>query len=161
MLARWLDERDAGRTNLYVLDIRQVAEYRAGHLPGAIALPGGLAVQRTDEFLPVRAAQVVLVDDDEARAALAGYWLRAMGLPRVAVLAGGLPAWNAAGYALGHGLPTMPTRWRHGRARRTTCTKRARACSASTSIRRPAFSPAAPTRPNGCRSAAWKRGSPP
>ncbi|CPN72818.1 Uncharacterised protein [Bordetella pertussis] len=26
-----------------------------------------------------------------------------MGLPRVAVLAGGLPAWNAAGYALGHG----------------------------------------------------------
>ncbi|MGK0557167.1 rhodanese-like domain-containing protein [Bordetella bronchiseptica] len=103
MLARWLDERDAGRTNLYVLDIRQVAEYRAGHLPGAIALPGGLAVQRTDEFLPVRAAQVVLVDDDEARAALAGYWLRAMGLPRVAVLAGGLPAWNAAGYALGHG----------------------------------------------------------
>ncbi|WP_262342099.1 rhodanese-like domain-containing protein, partial [Bordetella pertussis] len=60
-------------------------------------------MQRTDEFLPVRAAQVVLVDDDEARAALAGYWLRAMGLPRVAVLAGGLPAWNAAGYALGHG----------------------------------------------------------
>lgn len=88
MLARWLDERDAGRTNLYVLDIRQVAEYRAGHLPGAIALPGGLAVQRTDEFLPVRAAQVVLVDDDEARAALAGYWLRAMGLPA-------WPSWRA------------------------------------------------------------------
>ncbi|AOB28950.1 rhodanese-like domain-containing protein [Bordetella bronchiseptica] len=107
-LARWLDDRHAGRLNLYLLDIRQVAEYRSGHLPGAIALPGGLAVQRTDEFVPVRAAQVVLVDDDEARAALAGYWLRAMGLPRVAILAGGLAAWSAAGYTLDSGRDRPP-----------------------------------------------------
>ena len=96
-LSRWLEEREAGRFNLYLLDVRQLPEYTAGHLPGATALPGGLAIQRTDEFLPVRAAQIVLVDDDEARASLAAYWLRAMGLPKVAVLEGGLGAWRESG----------------------------------------------------------------
>ncbi len=99
-LLGWMDERKAGQLNLYLFDVRQVSEYMAGHLPGATALPGGLAIQRTDEFIPIRAAQIVLVDDDEARASLAAYWLRAMGLPRVAVLIGGIAAWQNDGRPL-------------------------------------------------------------
>lgn len=102
-LERLLAARAAGRENLYLFDVRQLAEYLQGHIEGAIAVPGGLAIQRTDEFAPVRAARTVLVDDREARAFLTGYWLRRAGRPRVQVLAGGLDAWRAAGRKLAAG----------------------------------------------------------
>jgi len=99
-LERMLAARAAGRESLYVLDVRQLAEYLQNHIEGALAVPGGLAIQRTDEFAPVRAARTVLVDDREARAFLTGYWLRRAGRARVHVLAGGLDAWRAAGRKL-------------------------------------------------------------
>ncbi len=99
----WMAERAAGRANTYAIDVRQVAAYVAGHVPGAIALPGGLAIQRTDEFAPVRAARVVLIDDRCARAFLTAYWLRKIVRPRVYVLKGGLEAWRASGRAVSTG----------------------------------------------------------
>jgi rhodanese-related sulfurtransferase len=95
-LERWLEQRRANALNLYVFDVRQVQEYEAGHVPGARALPGGLAIQRTDEFIAVRHAHVVLVDDGNARAWMTAYWLRRLGLTRVHVLAGGLASWRGA-----------------------------------------------------------------
>ena len=44
-LARFEDDPD--RT-LYVLDVRDPAEYRAGHRPGSVSAPGGQLVQATD-----------------------------------------------------------------------------------------------------------------
>ena len=102
-LERQLAARAAGGLNLYVFDVRQLPEYVAGHVAGAVAVPGGLLIQRTDEFAPVRAARVVLIDDREARALLTGYWLRRMGFPNVAVLAGGLAAWRESGRAVAAG----------------------------------------------------------
>jgi rhodanese-related sulfurtransferase len=102
-LDSWLAEREAGRSNTYVIDVRQVDDYVAGHVPGAIALPGGLAIQRTDEFAPVRAARMVMIDDLSARAFLTAYWLRKIGRPRVYVLKGGLQAWRGAGRAVASG----------------------------------------------------------
>jgi rhodanese-related sulfurtransferase len=99
----WLAERAAGRANVYVIDVRQLSEYLDGHVEGATAYPGGLAIQRTDEIAPVRAARTVLVDDHEARAFLTGYWMRRSGRPRVHVLSGGLAAWKASGRPLASG----------------------------------------------------------
>lgn len=96
-LAALLAASAAGRENVYVFDVRQLAEYLSGHVEGSIAVPGGLAIQRIDEFAPVRAARTVLLDDREARAFLTAYWLRRAGRPRVQVLAGGLEAWRASG----------------------------------------------------------------
>ena len=104
-LADWIARRDEGAMNLYVFDVRQVADFVAGHVPGARTLPGGLAVQRTDEFVAVRAAPIVLVDDGEARAWITATWLRRMGFPRVHVLAGGLEAWAASGRPVERGRP--------------------------------------------------------
>jgi rhodanese-related sulfurtransferase len=92
-LQRWLDERGRAARNVYVFDVRQVNEYVTGHVPGARPLPGGLALQRTDEFLSVRNAHVVLVDDGHARAWITAWWLRRMGFARVHVLEGGIHAW--------------------------------------------------------------------
>jgi len=72
---------------LYVLDVRQPEEFLAGHLPGAISIPGGQLVQETDRWLAVWNARVVLVDDpDLVRARITAVWLRQMGWKDVAVL---------------------------------------------------------------------------
>jgi len=92
-----------GRSRPYVLDLRPTEAFRAGHVAGAISLPGGQAIQRTDDFLAVPGAPVVLVDDGDARAWLAAWWLRRMGFAEVSVLEGGMPAWRAAGHALAGG----------------------------------------------------------
>ncbi len=45
-LAQW--QREADRRTLYLLDVRDPAEYRAGHLPGSRMAPGGQLVQETE-----------------------------------------------------------------------------------------------------------------
>jgi rhodanese-related sulfurtransferase len=86
-LARWQAEAD--RRTLYVLDVRDPAEYRAGHLAGSLRAPGGQLVQETDSWLGIWGAGVVLVDDTGVRARMTASWLRRMG-------------WDAA--VLDHGL---------------------------------------------------------
>ncbi len=72
---------------LYVFDVRDPAEYEAGHLPGAISAPGGQLVQATDQYVGTLGARIVLVDDAEVRAAMTASWLRQMGFADVFVLA--------------------------------------------------------------------------
>lgn len=93
-----------GEETAYVLDVRTREEYAAGHIPGAVWAPGGQAVQATDEYVAVRAAPIVLVSDGFVRAVMTASWLGRMGLPRVAVLAGGLGAWIDAGGAIEEGI---------------------------------------------------------
>jgi rhodanese-related sulfurtransferase len=76
-LAEWRRETD--RRTLYVMDVRDPAEYRAGHLPGSVMAPGGQLVQETDSWLGVWGARVVLVDDTGVRARMTASWLKRMG----------------------------------------------------------------------------------
>src|SRR5213596_3149310 len=93
-------------------------ELAAGHVAGAVWAPGGQAVQATDEYVAVRAASIVLVCDGVARSVMAASWLRRMGLPDVAVLAGGLSAWTDAGGAVEPGHPALvPFGWEAARQR--------------------------------------------
>jgi rhodanese-related sulfurtransferase len=78
--------RDDSRT-LYLFDVRDPAEYAAGHVTGAISAPGGQLVQATDQYVGTLAARLVLVDDLEVRAAMTGSWLRQMGFADVYVVA--------------------------------------------------------------------------
>jgi rhodanese-related sulfurtransferase len=96
-LGEW--RREADRRTLYVLDVRDPAEYRAGHLPGSLMAPGGQLVQETDSWLGVWGARVVLVDDTGVRARMTASWLKRMGWD-AAVLEGGLD-----GAALEKGVP--------------------------------------------------------
>ncbi len=93
---REFQEKSTAET-LYLLDVRLAPEFRRGHIPGAISIPGGQAVQRTDEVAAVRAAAFVTYCDANARATMTAYWLRRLGLERVFFLKGGLGAWEAAG----------------------------------------------------------------
>ena len=86
-LALW--QREADQRTLYVLDVRDPAEYSAGHLPGSLMAPGGQLVQETDSWLGIWGARVVLVDDTGVRARMTASWLKRMGWD-VAVLDRGL-----------------------------------------------------------------------
>jgi rhodanese-related sulfurtransferase len=82
---------DAGRDDeahtLYVFDVRDPAEYQAGHVAGAISAPGGQLVQATDQYVGTLGARIVLIDNAEVRALMTGSWLRQMGFAHVYVLA--------------------------------------------------------------------------
>jgi rhodanese-related sulfurtransferase len=73
---------------LYRFDVRDEAEYSAGHLKGFRHYPGGQLVQEIDVAAPVRGARIVLTDDRNVRADMTASWLAQMGW-EVFVLDGG------------------------------------------------------------------------
>jgi rhodanese-related sulfurtransferase len=77
---------DETRT-LYLFDVRDPAEYAAGHLAGAVSVPGGQLVQATDLYVGTLGARIVLVDDAAVRALMTASWLRQMGWRDVFALA--------------------------------------------------------------------------
>ena len=82
-------EDDPDRT-LYVLDVRDPAEYAARHRPGSRNAPGGQLIQATDQWIAVRGARIAVLDDDGVRARMAAAWLRHMGHRDVFVVEGAL-----------------------------------------------------------------------
>jgi len=93
---RWIDraalaalQAEPGRTT-YLFDVRDPAEYAAGHLSGATSAPGGQLVQATDAWVAVRHARIVLVDDTGTRAAMTAGWLRQLGGWEVLCLSDGM-----------------------------------------------------------------------
>jgi rhodanese-related sulfurtransferase len=79
---------DTTRT-LYLFDVRDPADYAAGHVPGAESAPGGQLVQATDQYVGTLGARLVLVDDCEVRAVMTASWLKQMGWRDVFVLVAG------------------------------------------------------------------------
>jgi rhodanese-related sulfurtransferase len=87
----WLS--DASRTT-YFLDVRTAEEVRANGLPGFAHAPGGQLIQATDQWVGVKGARLVLVDDEMVRAPVVAAWLRQLG-HEACVLAGGIAAAGA------------------------------------------------------------------
>lgn len=75
-LRQWRGKTDR---SLYLLDVRTAGEFARGHHPGAVHSPGGQLVQATDQWVAVRGARLVLMDDTGLRAAICAHWLRQMG----------------------------------------------------------------------------------
>jgi rhodanese-related sulfurtransferase len=73
------DELAARDETTYCFDVRDPAEFEAGHRRGFRPAPGGQLIQETDFFAPVRGATIILSDDDGIRADMAGSWLAQMG----------------------------------------------------------------------------------
>lgn len=82
-----------------VVDVREQAEWDAGHIPGAIHLPLGEIARRHNQ-LP-RDTQLIAVCRSGNRSALAAESLRRAGL-RVENLEGGMNEWKKSG------LPMAP-----------------------------------------------------
>jgi rhodanese-related sulfurtransferase len=89
----------------YLLDVRQLDEYRAGHIPGARLCPGTQTALLVESVVGVKNATIVTTCDARARSTLAASLLTGMGYPHVYVLDGGTQAWAAQGFPLEVGEP--------------------------------------------------------
>ncbi|GGF58328.1 transferase [Azorhizobium oxalatiphilum] len=88
----------AGDGEIAVLDVREEGQFGEGHLFHAINAPYSRLELDVPALAPRRSARVVLLDDGDGVAARAAHRLAAIGYGDVSVLAGGVPAWVAAGY---------------------------------------------------------------
>jgi rhodanese-related sulfurtransferase len=87
----WL--ADKSRTTFF-LDVRTEEEVAANGLPGFGRAPGGQLIQATDQWVGVKGARLVLVDEELVRAPVVASWLRQLG-HETYVLAGGIAAAGA------------------------------------------------------------------
>src|SRR5262245_18603763 len=92
------------REAVYLIDVRTVEEYAAGHIPGFRWFPGGQAVQRSDEAVVVKHCPIVFCCDGKARSTLIASWYRQMGFEDVYAVDGGTVAWAASGRSLDKGM---------------------------------------------------------
>lgn len=80
--------------DLVVLDVRELHEWNAGHIEGALHIPLGELQARVGELDP--AARTLVVCHIGGRSARATGWLQAQGHD-VVNLAGGMDVWEAVG----------------------------------------------------------------
>jgi len=95
---------DPSRTT-YLLDVRTEEEVLARPASGFVHAPGGQLIQATDQWVGVKGARLVLVDDELVRAPVVAGWLRQLG-HEAYVLDGGI----AAAAALAGQRPQAPVR---------------------------------------------------
>jgi hydroxyacylglutathione hydrolase len=92
----------AGTDGRTIVDVRDDAEWDAGHIPGALHVPLTRLTQRVDELRGV--GPIVVHCQAGLRSAIAASVLRAAGIARVSSLEGGYPAWlEAASRSTGNG----------------------------------------------------------
>ena len=98
-LARRLD--DEPRPELTLIDVREVDEYAAGHVPGAALVPMSTVPARAVSLDPGRPVHVVCQSGGRSKAMAS--LLESMGFEVVNV-AGGTAAWITAGRPVERGL---------------------------------------------------------
>ena len=87
-----------------LLDAREELPFSRRHLLMASCVPLGRLELLVDDLVPRRRARVVWCDDGEGLAERAALRMSALGYQDVAVLDGGIAAWEAAGYRLYSGV---------------------------------------------------------
>lgn len=91
-----LQARQTGASPLLVIDVRDVGEYKSGHVPGAINIPQKKLERQLDKLLD--AEGVVLYCINGRRTRLAEQTLIEHDISNVYHLEGGLMGWRQAGF---------------------------------------------------------------
>ncbi|NNE87203.1 MAG: hypothetical protein HKN27_03925 [Silicimonas sp.] len=85
-------------------DVRDAGPFSMGHPLFAVPLPLRDLAEKVGALAPRKTVPVLLIDDDGSACATAARLLETMGYGYVRVLAGGVAAWQAAGYTLFQGV---------------------------------------------------------
>lgn len=102
------DEMIENHDDLLIVDVRDAAEFRRGHIPGALLIPHEILEgvtddvnrSRVDKLLGARQKTLVLCSQDGSCSAASANKLEQMGFEKVYSLAGGINRWEAQGFAL-------------------------------------------------------------
>ncbi|BBB14701.1 rhodanese domain protein [Candidatus Rickettsiella viridis] len=84
----------------YLIDVRELDEYKQGAIPNAIHLSKGTIERDIERLIPDNAADIVVYCSGGFRSCLVADNLQKMGYQHVASLTGGVRAWLEAGYPL-------------------------------------------------------------
>ncbi len=102
--ARALKQALKEPAELALLDVRETGAYSDGHPLFSVPLAYSRLELDIERLVPRRATRIVVFDGGEGFAETAARRLESLGYADVAVLAGGAPAWKAAGYTLFEGV---------------------------------------------------------
>lgn len=86
--------------NSVLLDVREPAEFTAGHLPGAVNIPRGVLefqIGNHPGFQGKQTASIVVYCQSGGRSALATHALNLLGYEKAVSMAGGFKAWTEGG----------------------------------------------------------------
>jgi hydroxyacylglutathione hydrolase len=96
---------DVGTEPATVLDVREANEWREGHVPDAVHIPGAQLPARIDE---VPAGPVLVICGSGYRSAIAASLLLAAGRDEIAHVVGGMDAYRSTGLPVGTDTPAEP-----------------------------------------------------
>lgn len=83
-----------------ILDVREPAEYAAGHLPGAVNIPRGVLefkIGAHPDFQDKQGEKIIVYCQTGGRSALAAEALNKIGYGNAVSMAGGFKAWTDSG----------------------------------------------------------------
>ena len=83
--------------NLFVLDVREPDEFKAGHIEGAVNIPIRTLAQNLDKLPADKAAAIAVICKSGIRAAYGTMTLKLLGYTNVKDVAGGMLAWEKDG----------------------------------------------------------------
>ena len=86
------------------LDVREVGQYGEGHPFFAVNTPYSRLEIEAGARLPCKGTRIVLLDSGDGVSEMAARRFHALGYGRLSAVAGGAPAWTAAGYTLFEGV---------------------------------------------------------
>ena len=90
-------QAQVARGGAVLIDVREEADWRAGHAEGARHLSKGVIELEIEEQVPDTNQPIICYCGGGSRSALAADSLQKMGYTNVRSLAGGMKAWKAAG----------------------------------------------------------------
>jgi rhodanese-related sulfurtransferase len=91
------------REDAQVIDVREPAEYAAGHVADARSIPSGQLDERLDELEKYKEKPLILICQTGTRSASACSRLRKQGFTQVHSLEGGIESWVSAGLPIRKG----------------------------------------------------------
>ena len=91
---------EMARNPVTLIDVRTDEEWAAGYIDGAIHMPLNSFFAQPDQLPQDMAAPIVVYGSTSHRGAIAMSMLRVLGYENVRALAGGVGAWEKAGFAL-------------------------------------------------------------
>jgi glyoxylase-like metal-dependent hydrolase (beta-lactamase superfamily II)/rhodanese-related sulfurtransferase len=115
-----IDALNPDADDVFILDVREPAEYLKGHLPNAVNIPQAELALRLDEI--PRDRTVAVICQAGYRSLRAAQFLKQVGLSRLVSVRGGTTAWEDAGKPLVQGdidegaPPIVESEWAHAGA---------------------------------------------